>query len=93
MTRQTTKLEIARKKAEMVWPGLLGAELTNPNVPEPLAIHLMILEIIEGDCTRELTSVPFSRDSRERIDQVQNSWMVELRPKNNSSGCYFYRSD
>jgi len=89
MSIKTTKLEIARKEAQMVWLRVLSTELTNPNVLEPLAIHLMILEIIEGDGTRELISVPFSRDPCERIDQVQNAWTVSSARKTIPAGIIF----
>lgn len=89
MSTEASAFKLAQKEAEMVWERVLSAELTNPYVLVLLAIHLMILEIIEGDGTRKLVSVPFSHDPRERIDQVQNAWTVSSTRKTIPAGIIF----
>ena len=76
MGMEAARFKIVQEEAQMVWVKVLSKELTHPDVLEPLAIHLMILEIIEGDGTRDLISVPFSHEPDERLDQVRSAWGV-----------------
>ena len=86
---EASRLEIIRTEAQKEWLRVLSTELTHPNVLKPIAMHLMILEIVEGDGTLELIAVPFSCDPRERLNQVQNAWTESSARRTIPAGIIF----
>jgi hypothetical protein len=73
MSTKAESFEFFRSEAQMAWSRFLAAEPILPHGLKPLAVRLMILEIVEGTDIKVLDE-PLDPDPRECLNQVQRAW-------------------